>query len=54
MTQSRVSRLCEVDRLQPMVVYASKNVYANWIGGPMGTKFSFTSSGWFNSSSFQE
>ena len=35
--------------LQPMVVYKSKNVYANWIkNGPVGLIYYPTKSGWFD------
>ena len=39
--------------LPPMVVYNAKNVYENWTHGPPGSLFASTTSGWFDSGSFQ-
>ena len=41
--------------LPPFVVYKSKYLYPTWIeGGPEGTRFSCTKSGWFEINSFEE
>lgn len=43
------------DYLPPMVVYKSKNVYEGWIsGGPVGTVYDCTKSGWFDSRTFNK
>ena len=40
--------------LPPMVVYKSTHLYENWtIGGPKGTVYSSTQSGWFDSITFE-
>ena len=42
------------DYLPPMVVYKAKNIYENWTkGGPTGTVYDATSSGWFDSRTFK-
>ena len=41
--------------LPPMVVYKVKNVYKGWmIGGPKGTIYDFTPSGWFDMKTFEK
>ena len=41
--------------LPPMVVYWAQNVYGNWIeGGPCGTIYDCTKSGWFDSVTFEK
>lgn len=41
--------------LLPMVVYRAQNVYGNWIeGGPRGTIYDCTKSGWFDSVTFEK
>ena len=41
--------------LPPYVVYKAKNVYASWCeGGPAGTVYSCTKSGWFDMFIFEE
>ena len=41
--------------LPPMVVYRAQNVYGNWIeGGPRGTIYDRTTSGWFDSVMFEK
>ena len=41
--------------LPPMVVYRAQNVYGNWIeGGPCGTIYDCTTSGWFDSVTFEK
>ncbi|CAM1312261.1 Uncharacterised protein g5927 [Pycnogonum litorale] len=41
--------------LPPMVVYKSKNLYAEWTqGGPTGALYNHSASGWFDSSTFEE
>ena len=38
-----------------MVVYQAQNVYGNWIeGGPRGTIYDCTTSGWFDSVTFEK
>ena len=38
-----------------MVVYRAQNVYGNWTrGGPRGTIYDFTTSGWFDSVTFEK
>ena len=40
--------------LPPMVVYKAKNTYSKWTeSGPIGTGYEATSSGWFDSRTFQ-
>ena len=38
--------------LLPTVVYKAKHVYQNWTGGPAGSSFLSSDSGWFNSHTF--
>jgi hypothetical protein len=41
--------------LPPYVVYKSNNVYDSWMkGGPKGTRYSATPSGWFDSFTFAD
>lgn len=41
--------------LPPMVVYKSQNVYKNWtVGGPIGTQYLCSKSGWFDMNLFEE
>ncbi len=41
--------------LPPYVVYKSKNVYDSWCaGGPKGTAYSCTASGWFDMFTFTD
>ena len=41
--------------LPPMVVYKAKNVYEGWmIGGPKGTIYNSTPSGWFDMKTFEK
>ena len=41
--------------LPPMVVYKAKNVYEGWmIGGPKGTIYDSTPSGWFDMKTFEK
>ncbi len=41
--------------LRPMVVYKAKNLYLTWCqGGPEGTEYSCTPSGWFDSFEFRK
>ena len=41
--------------LPPFVVYKAQNVYDLWImGGPKGTRYSCSSSGWFEATHFEE
>ena len=41
--------------LPPMVVYRAQDVYGNWIeGGPRGTIYDCTTSGWFDSVTFEK
>ena len=40
--------------LPPMAVYKAQNIYTNWrIGGPEGTVYDATKSGWFDSRTFE-
>ena len=40
--------------LSPMVVYKAKNIYENWKkGGPRGTVYDCTASGWFDMQTFE-
>ena len=42
------------EHLPPMIVYKAQNVYAGWcVGGPPGATYDFTSSGWFDSRTFE-
>lgn len=42
------------DLLPPMVVYKALNLYDNWTkGGPQGTKYASSSSGWFDMNLFE-
>ncbi|KAB0801489.1 hypothetical protein PPYR_05843 [Photinus pyralis] len=42
------------EMIPPMVVYKAKNLYDNWIqGGPSGTVYSYSSSGWFDMLQFE-
>ena len=48
------SGFADGELLPPMVVYKSKNVYTNWTnGGPDGTIYDCTSSGWFDFRTFE-
>ena len=48
------SGFADGELLPPMVVYKSKNVYTNWTnGGPDGTIYDCTSSGWFDFHTFE-
>ena len=41
------------DCMPPMVVYKAKHVYEGWTqGGPAGTVYRLTDSGWFDSETF--
>ncbi|KAB0805407.1 hypothetical protein PPYR_02377 [Photinus pyralis] len=43
------------DLLPPMVVYKRQNVYKNWtMGGPIGTEYSCSKSGWFDMNLFED
>ncbi|KAJ8959712.1 hypothetical protein NQ318_021906 [Aromia moschata] len=42
------------DLLPPMVVYKALNIYENWTqGGPVGTKYASSASGWFDMNLFE-
>ena len=41
--------------LPPMVVYKAANLYASWLdGGPPGTKYFCSESGWFDGFQFEK
>jgi len=41
--------------LRPMVIYKAKNLYRTWChGGPEGTEYSCTASGWFDAYEFRK
>ena len=41
--------------LPPFVVYKAKNIYEGWCqGGPVGTAYAYTKSGWFDMYVFQQ
>ena len=42
------------DLMPPNVVYKAKNLYEGWtVGGPIGTGFGCTESGWFDIEQFE-